>query len=107
MHINAGFSNESQLKSLTDFLYEKSGHGAVFTGLMEAISKVVELVRFVKPNKNGNGRMVAKPYPDDIKLVEKIRNLRPAIRKIKDCRALNCRVAQIEYVNSVMMGISE
>lgn len=61
----------------------------------------------VEPNKNGNGRLVAKPYPDYVKLGEKIRNLRPAIRKIKDCRALNCRVAQIEYVNSVIMGISE
>ena len=53
MHINAGFSNESQLKSLTDFLYEKSGHGAVFTGLMEAISNEVTIITAIH-NINAN-----------------------------------------------------
>lgn len=67
-------------------------------------------IRVAKSEKNKGKqtvRWVAKPYPDYIKLGKKIKNLRSAIREIKEHKALNCRVAQIEYVNSVIMGISE
>jgi len=63
-------------------------------------------IRVAKSEK-GNGKLVAKPYPDYIKLGKKIKNLRSAIREIAGHKALNCRVAQIEYVNSVIMGIAE
>jgi group II intron reverse transcriptase/maturase len=61
----------------------------------------------VGKSERGNGNYVTKPYPDHIKLGKKIKNLRSAIREIKDYKVLNCRVAQIEYVNSVIMGIAE
>ncbi len=67
-------------------------------------------IRVAKSEKNKSKQIVwwvAKPYPDYIKLGKKIKNLRLAIREIKEHKALNCRVAQIEYVNSVIMGISE
>lgn len=63
-------------------------------------------IRVAKSEK-GNGKLVAKPYPDYIKLGKKIKNLRSEIREIAEHKALNCRVAQIEYVNSVIMGIAE
>lgn len=67
-------------------------------------------IRVAKSEKNKGKqevRYVAKPYPDYIKLGKKIKSLRSAIREIKECQALNCRVAQIEYVNSVIIGIAE
>lgn len=59
MHINVGFSNETQLKKLTDLLYEKSGQGVSFTGLMEAIINEVTIVTAIHNIKANAGSKTA------------------------------------------------
>lgn len=51
--------------------------------------------------------LVGKPYPDMIKLGAKIKNLCSEIRDIRNYSAVNSRIAQIQYINSVIMGIAE
>lgn len=51
--------------------------------------------------------LVGKPYPDMIKLGVKIKNLCNEIRDIRNYSAVNSRIAQIQYINSVIMGIAE
>ena len=74
----------------------------------------IEFLGFVikaeKPRKTpGNNRqnLVGKPYPNMKKLSVKIKNLCKEIRAIRTYNTENCRIAQMEYVNSVIMGISE
>ena len=67
----------------------------------------IRVAKSEKSKGKSTVRYVAKPYPDYLKLGKKIKGLRSAIREIKMQRALNCRVAQIEYVNSIIMGIAE
>lgn len=74
----------------------------------------VEFLSFVmkaeKPRKTpGDDRqnLVGKPYPNMKKLTVKIKNLCKEIRAIRTYKTENCRIAQIEYINSVIMGISE
>lgn len=86
---------------------EVSAEKTVVTNMTTDAVKFLGFCIRVEPNKKGKRKMVAKPYPDYIKLGKKIKNLRAAIREIKNYRMLNCRVAQIEYVNSVIMGIAE
>ena len=38
VHLNVRFSTETELKKIQDFLYEKSGQGVSFTGLVEAMA---------------------------------------------------------------------
>lgn len=57
-------------------------------------------------DKRANPKIVAKPIPDYEKLKKKIRNLCEEIHNIKTFTADNCRVAQIEYVNSIILGIT-
>lgn len=58
-------------------------------------------------SKHGLGKQVAKPLPDMEKLGKKIRNLCAEIRKIKTIKSDYLKVAQIEYVNSIIIGIAE
>ena len=54
MHLNVGFSNETELKQFQDFLYQKSAEGAAFTGLLEAMvsdTTIVTAVHNIKSNK--------------------------------------------------------
>lgn len=37
VHLNVRFSTETELKEFQDLLYEKSGQGISFTGLLEAM----------------------------------------------------------------------
>lgn len=50
---------------------------------------------------------VGKPYPDMKRLSKKIQNLCKEIRDIRNYSAVNSRIAQIQYINSVIMGIAE
>ncbi len=54
MHLNVRFSNEAELKRCQDFLYQKSGQGAFFTGLLEAMmneNTIVTAIHNIKSNK--------------------------------------------------------
>ena len=47
VHLNVRFSTETELKKTQDFLYEKSGQGVSFTGLVEAMANEVTIVTAV------------------------------------------------------------
>ena len=54
VHLNVRFSTETELKKIQDFLYEKSGQGVSFTGLVEAMVNevtIVTAVHNIKSNK--------------------------------------------------------
>lgn len=51
--------------------------------------------------------LVGKPYPDMIKLGAKIKNLCSEIRDIRNYSVANSRIARIQYINLVIMGIAE
>ena len=46
VHLNVRFSTETELKKIQDFLYEKSGQGVSFTGLVEAMVNEVTIAIF-------------------------------------------------------------
>lgn len=50
---------------------------------------------------------VGKPYPDMKRLTKKIKTLCKEIRDIRTYFEVNMRAAQIQYINSVIMGIAE
>lgn len=54
VHLNVRFSTETELKRFLDFLYEKSGQGISFTGLLEAMvseTAIVTAIHNIKSNK--------------------------------------------------------
>lgn len=51
--------------------------------------------------------LVGKPFPDMERLDGKIRNLAREVRKIGMCGKSNTQAAQIQYVNSIIMGIAQ
>lgn len=54
VHLNVGFSNETELRQFQDFLYQKSADGVAFTGLLEAMvsdTTIVTAVHNIKSNK--------------------------------------------------------
>lgn len=54
VHLNVGFSTETELKQFQDFLYQRSAEGIVFTGLLEAMENdttIVTAVHNIKANK--------------------------------------------------------
>lgn len=51
--------------------------------------------------------LVGKPFPDMERLGGKIRKLAKEVRKIGICEKSNTQAAQIQYVNSVIMGIAQ
>ncbi len=59
VHLNVGFSNETDLKRTQDLLYEKSGQGAAFTGLLEAMAHEVTIVTAVHNIKSNKGSKTA------------------------------------------------
>lgn len=68
------------------------------------------VVRAEKPRRTpGSNKqfLVGKPYPDMERLTGKIKKLCEEIRDIRNYSAENSRVAQIQYINSVIMGIAE
>lgn len=59
MHLNVRFSNEAGLKQLQDLLYEKSGQGVCFTGLLEAMVSGITIVTAVHNIKVNKGSKTA------------------------------------------------
>ncbi len=51
--------------------------------------------------------LVGKPYPDMVRLTGKIRNLSNEVRKIGIYTKPNTQAAQIQYVNSIIMGLAQ
>ena len=57
VHLSVRFSTETELKKFQDLLYEKSGQGVSFTGLLEAMVSevtIVTAVHNIKSNKGSN-----------------------------------------------------
>lgn len=68
------------------------------------------IIKAEKPRKtpeNNKQHLVGKPYPDMDRLTKKVKNLCAEIRDIRNYSAINSRIAQIQYINSVIMGIAE
>lgn len=59
VHLNVRFSTETKLKKIQDFLYEKSGQGVSFTGLVEAMANEVTIVTAVHNIKSNKGSKTA------------------------------------------------
>lgn len=59
MHLSVGFSTETELKECQDLLYEKSGQGVSFTGLLEAMANEVTIVTAVHNIKSNKGSKTA------------------------------------------------
>lgn len=66
MHLNVGFSTESELKAFLDFLYAKYGQSISFTGLLEAMCHEVTIVTAVHNIKSNKGSKTAGV--DEIKM---------------------------------------
>ncbi|MCU6708032.1 group II intron reverse transcriptase/maturase [Paenibacillus sp. J5C_2022] len=68
------------------------------------------VIKAEKPRKtpgSNKEHLVGKPFPDMERLAGKIKKLCAEIRDIRHYSAENSRVAQIQYINSVIMGIAE
>jgi len=59
VHLNVRFSTEAELKQTLDFLYEKSGEGVAFTGLVEAMTNEVTIVTAIHNIKSNKGSKTA------------------------------------------------
>ena len=59
MHLSVRFSTETELKQFQDLLYEKSGQGVSFTGLLEAMASEVTIVTAVHNIKSNKGSKTA------------------------------------------------
>lgn len=57
MHLSVRFSTEKELKQFQDLLYEKSGQGVSFTGLLEAMVSEVTIVTAVHNIKSNNPKV--------------------------------------------------
>lgn len=66
-----------------------------------------EKPRRTPADKEIKEHFVGKPYPDMKRLSKKIQNLCKEIRDTRNYSAVNSRIAQIQYINSVIMGIAE
>lgn len=66
VHLNVGFSTESELKAFLDFLHAKSGQSISFTGLLEAMCHEVTIVTAVHNIKSNKGSKTAGV--DEIKM---------------------------------------
>lgn len=66
-----------------------------------------EKPRRTPADKEIKEHFVGKPYPDMKRLSKKIQNLCKEVRDIRNYSAVNNRIAQIQYINSVIMGIAE
>lgn len=66
VHLSVRFSTETELKHLQDLLYEKSGQGVSFTGLLEAMCQQVTIVTAVHNIKSNKGSKT--PGVDKIKM---------------------------------------
>lgn len=66
-----------------------------------------EKPRRTPADKEIKEHFVGKPYPDMKRSSKKIQNLCKEIRDIRNYSAVNSRIAQIQYINSVIMGIAE
>lgn len=59
MHLNVGFSNETELKAFQDFLYQKSATGTAFTGLLEAMVNEMTIITAIHNIKSNKGSKTA------------------------------------------------
>lgn len=68
------------------------------------------VIKAEKPRRTPDSNkqhLVGKPFPDMERLTKKIKALCKEIRCIREYSEPNMRAAQIQYINSVIMGIAE
>ena len=59
VRLNVRFQSETELKKFQDLLYEKSGQGISFTGLLEAMASEVTIVTAIHNIKSNKGSKTA------------------------------------------------
>lgn len=57
--------------------------------------------------KTGNDLLIAKPYPDLERVINKTRNICLEIHKLKQMNYPQLRIEQIEKINSMILGLAE
>jgi len=65
------------------------------------------VIRAEQPRGEGSGTLVGKPFPNMKKLSAKITNVCGEIHAMKCMRHTSDRIAQIQHINSMIMGIAE
>ncbi len=60
-----------------------------------------------KLHKSNTDYLVGKPYPDMVRLNAKIKDLCKEVRNLRKYTTTNSRIGQIQYINSVIMGLAE
>ena len=63
---------------------------------------IIKAEKSRKTPENNKQHLVGKPYPDMDRLTKKVKNLCAEIRDIRNYSAINSRIAQIQYINSVI-----
>jgi len=87
---------------------ELSDEKTKITNLRKEGADFLGFVVRAEPRRNSkDGSLVGKPFPNMKKLSVKISKLCDEIRTLKKLKLDNLKVAQIHYINSVIMGISE
>lgn len=79
------------------------GNGIHFLGFVVK----AERKRKTPDPKTWSEYLVGKPFPDMVRLTQKIKSLSKEVRKIASCKQDNTQAAQIQSVNSVIMGIAQ
>lgn len=51
--------------------------------------------------------LVGKPFPDMERLTKKIHNIQAEVRRIRLFKQANTQAAQIEYINTIIMGLAQ
>ena len=65
------------------------------------------VIRAEQPRGKDSGPVVGKPFPNMKRLSAKITNVCSEIHAMKQMKHTSDRVAQIQYINSMIMGIAE
>lgn len=88
---------------------ELSDEKTKITDLRETGIHFLGFIVKAEPPRNASNKehLVGKPYPDMERLTAKIKKLCEDIRYLHRCSTESKQAAQIEYINSVIMGIAE
>lgn len=110
VHLNVRFSTETELKAIQDMLYEKSGQGVSFTGLVEAMAHEVTIVTAIHNIKSNKGSKTAgvdkvkmdkylqMPKDELILLIQScFRNYQPAVNIFQKATAKCGRWESLRY----------
>jgi len=95
-----------QYKMKLELSQEKTQVSDLRTGGIRFLGFVIKAEKPRRTPGSNKQHLVGKPYPDMDRLTGKVEKLCAEIRDIRNYSAENSRAAQIQYINSVIMGIA-